>query len=160
MNIGLDVGYSAVKAYGGTDRKVSFPSVVGTPDRARFSVNGSNGDILLDVPGDGRWLVGDGAVAQSRFLDRREDRNWIESDAYRRLMLASFTELTTATSCDNLRQSLRVPSLKHVRLTLAERSLSDFIRLYRRCIDLSPYCNNWHIEEICDHLQAGSGRAQ
>jgi predicted phage terminase large subunit-like protein len=51
---------------------------------------------------------------------------------------------------------LRVPSLKQVRLELAERSLSDFIRLYWRCIDPSPYCHNWHIDEICNHLQAVS----
>lgn len=51
---------------------------------------------------------------------------------------------------------MRVPSLKQVRLELAARSLSDFIRLYWRCIDPSPYCHNWHIEEICDHLQAVS----
>ena len=47
MNVGVDVGYSAVKAmYGG--RRVAFPSVVGTPDRARFSLNGhAAGDTVL-----------------------------------------------------------------------------------------------------------------
>jgi plasmid segregation protein ParM len=102
MNIGIDIGYSSVKAVGGPDRLVTFPSVVGTPDRARFAVNGADGQIILDLPGDGTWLVGEGAVAQSRFVDRREDRGWIGSDAYRRLIIAGFTELTTATSCDLL----------------------------------------------------------
>ena len=51
---------------------------------------------------------------------------------------------------------MRVPSPKQIRLELAARSLSDFIRLYWRSIDPSPYCHNWHIEEICDHLQAVS----
>jgi plasmid segregation protein ParM len=100
MNVGMDVGYSSVKAVGGAERLVTFPSVVGTPDRARFAVDHADGQIVLDLPGDGTWLVGEGAIAQSRFVDRREDRGWIASDAYRQLMLAGFTELTTATSCD------------------------------------------------------------
>jgi len=100
MNLGLDLGYSAVKAVAGPQRMVTFPSVVGTPDRARFSINGTGGDIILDTLGNGTFLVGEGAIMQSRFVDRREDRAWIESDAYRCLMLAAFTEMTTATSCD------------------------------------------------------------
>ena len=100
MNVGMDVGYSATKAVAGPERLVTFPSVVGTPDRARFAVGSADGHIILELPGDGTWLVGEGAVAQSRFVDRREDRGWIASDAYRRLMLAGFTQLTTATSCD------------------------------------------------------------
>jgi len=35
MNIGLDVGYSATKAMVALDRRVSFPSAVGTPDKAQ-----------------------------------------------------------------------------------------------------------------------------
>ena len=96
MKLGLDLGYSATKAVAG-QKRVTFPSVVGTPDRARFSLNDAGADIVLDVPGDGQWLVGQGAVIQSRFVDRREDRRWIESDAYRRLMLAAFSEVTSAT---------------------------------------------------------------
>jgi plasmid segregation protein ParM len=103
MNVGLDVGYSAVKAVAGPDRAVSFPSVSGTPERARFSVNGAgSGDILLELPGQGTYLVGEGAITQSRFLDRREDRGWIESEGYYRLVLAAFTELSTATQADLL----------------------------------------------------------
>jgi len=99
MNAGLDVGYSAVKAVG-NDQRVTFPSVVGTPDRARFSLDGaSENGIVLNLV-DGTFLVGQGAVEQSRFAPRREDRAWIESDEYYRLMLATFTELTTATSCE------------------------------------------------------------
>ena len=99
MNAGFDVGYSAVKAVG-NDRRVTFPSVVGTPDKARFSLNGATeNDIMLNLT-DGTFLIGQGAVEQSRFVNRREDRSWIESDEYYRLMLATFTELTTATSCD------------------------------------------------------------
>ena len=100
MNVGIDVGYSSVKVVGGLDRLITFPSVVGTPDRARFAVGSVDGHIVLDVPGDGSWLVGDGAVAQSRFVDRREDRGWISSETYHRLMLAGFSEVTVATACD------------------------------------------------------------
>jgi plasmid segregation protein ParM len=100
MNVGIDIGYSSVKAVVGSDRLVTFPSVVGTPDRARFAVSSTDGHIILDLPGDGVFLIGEGAVAQSRFVDRREDRGWIVSNAYRRLMLAGFTELTAATWCE------------------------------------------------------------
>lgn len=94
MNIGLDVGYSHTKAVSGDRPPVIFPSVVGTPDKARFSLSAENGLILthpLNVQ------VGAGAVTQSRFLQRREDRHWVESDEWRALFLAAITELTTAT---------------------------------------------------------------
>ena len=100
MNVGIDIGYSSVKTVAGPDRLVTFPSVVGTPDRARFAVNSADGHIIVNLPGDGSWLVGEGAIAQSRFVDRREDRGWIASDAYRRLMSAAFTEVTAATWCE------------------------------------------------------------
>jgi len=92
MNLGLDVGYSATKAVSG-DRRVSFPSVVGTPDRARFSLD-TDQAIVLAIPDCVQ--VGEKAVAQSRFVNRREDRRWIESDEWYTLALAAFTELTTA----------------------------------------------------------------
>ena len=97
MNIGLDIGYSAVKLVAG-DRRATFPSVVGSPDRARFSLNGHRQDLVLVEPD--HVLVGDGAVIQSRFLNRREDRGWIESDEYQHLFLAALTEATRATSVD------------------------------------------------------------
>lgn len=95
MNVGLDVGYSAVKAIAG-GRRVTFPSVVGTSNRARFSLNGANADsIVLTEPA--HVLVGAGAVMKSRHLKRREDRGWTESAEWYHLALAAFTELTTAT---------------------------------------------------------------
>jgi PRTRC genetic system protein D len=100
MNIGIDIGYSATKAMV-RDRQVTFPSVVGTPDRARFSLNRhAAGEIVLAQPDGTAWLVGHGAVEQSRFVNRREDRAWINSEEYYRLILAAFTELTTATAVD------------------------------------------------------------
>ena len=96
MNVGLDVGYSAVKAVCG-DRRVTFPSVVGTPDRARFSLNGSTAIVLIHPVSA---MVGEGAIAQSRFLNRREDRGWVQGEEWYALALASLTELTAATVAD------------------------------------------------------------
>ncbi|HIQ01893.1 MAG TPA: ParM/StbA family protein [Anaerolineales bacterium] len=92
MNVGLDVGYSAVKAVSG-ERRATFPSVVGTPDKARFSLSGGH-SIILTHPD--HVQVGEGAVTQSRFLRRREDRHWVESAEWYALALAAFTELTVA----------------------------------------------------------------
>lgn len=97
MNIGLDIGYSAVKVVSG-DRRATFASVTGTPDRARFSLNGSGPDLTLVEPV--HVAIGDNAVVQSRFLNRREDRHWIDSDDYHHLFLAALTEATRATSVD------------------------------------------------------------
>lgn len=96
MNIGLDIGYSAVKAVSG-DRRVNFPSAVGTPDKARFSLNGATNVILVEPD---HVQIGDSAIAQSRFIHRREDRKWIESPEWYMLFLAAMTELTAATRAD------------------------------------------------------------
>jgi plasmid segregation protein ParM len=93
MNAGLDVGYSHTKAVA-RERRAHFPSVVGTPDRARFSLNGNENSIILTEPQS--VAVGQGAVMQSRFLHRREDRRWIESPEWYALTLAALTELSTA----------------------------------------------------------------
>lgn len=100
MNLGIDVGYSAVKIVAGPQRRTTFPSVVGTPEKGRFALNGSKGNNIVLETDYGTKQVGEGAVLQSRFQERPEDRAWIDSNAYRYLMLAAFTEMTTATSCD------------------------------------------------------------
>jgi len=93
INGGIDVGYYAVKAVSG-NRRVMFPSITGTPDKARFSLNGNSASIVLVSPQ--HVQVGEGAVAQSRFLNRREDRGWIESQEWHTLALAALSELTSA----------------------------------------------------------------
>jgi len=92
MNLGIDIGYSAVKAVSG-ERRVTFPSAVGTPDKARFSLNGGDATIILMAPA--HVQVGEGAIQQSRFIQRREERRWIESDEWYTLFLAALTELST-----------------------------------------------------------------
>jgi plasmid segregation protein ParM len=99
MNLGLDLGYSAVKVVAGQRRK-TFPSVVGTPDIGRFSLGEQEECIVLAAPP--HVLVGRGAMAQSRFVNRREDRAWIESAEYYHLFLAALTEITSATAADLL----------------------------------------------------------
>jgi plasmid segregation protein ParM len=94
MNIGLDIGYSAVKAIS-EGRKVSFPSVVGTPERARIDLREIERSICLTHPSN--VLVGEEAIVHSRFLQRREDRAWIESGEYYLLFLAALTELDAGT---------------------------------------------------------------
>lgn len=95
MNSGIDIGYDSTKVV--TENRPSrFPSIVGTPEQGRFSLNGSHKDVILTVNGR-KQLIGEGAIHQSRFINRREDRRWIESDEYYSLMLAAFSELTPAT---------------------------------------------------------------
>lgn len=96
MNVGLDVGYSAVKTVS-RNRRVTFPSAVGTPERARFSLNDASAIVLVEPD---HVQVGESAIAQSRFLYRREDRRWVESDEWHMLFSAALTELTTATRAD------------------------------------------------------------
>ena len=97
MKLGIDLGYNAVKIK--TRKTVTaFPSVVGTPERASFSFNGHT-DMIIHTD-DGQWLIGESAVAQSRFASRREDRNWIHSPEYYRLMLAALTEASSGSSTE------------------------------------------------------------
>lgn len=93
MNIGLDIGYSSVKVMGGFDNRATFPSIVGTPDRAHFSLNGNEHSIVLLEPA--HVQVGEIAARQSRLVKRREDRAWIESPEWYQLFIAALSELTT-----------------------------------------------------------------
>jgi len=98
MYTGIDIGYNATKAV--TERRrATFPSVVGTPDRASFALNG-NSETAIVLVAPTHALIGEEAVNQSRFLNRREDRRWIESDEWLTLFHAALTELTSATAVD------------------------------------------------------------
>ena len=123
MKIGLDIGYSATKAVSG-GRRMNFPSVVGTPDKARFAVGAQAAALVLVEPE--HVLVGAEAVRQSRFVNRREDRRWIESLEWYTLALAALSELTSATRCDlQIVTGLPVAVHPHAR---GENAL--FLRLY------------------------------
>jgi len=84
--LAIDLGYSQTKVAGPLGESM-FASVVGTPDVSRFGLN-LNGTRQLVVNGS-TWLIGEEAVEQSRFLQRREDRRWIESDEYHTLFIAA-----------------------------------------------------------------------
>ena len=94
MNIGLDIGYSVVKAIA-DGRKISFPSVIGTPEYSLIDLRENDRSISIVYPSN--TLVGDEAIMHSRFIQRREDRAWIESDEYYMLFLAALTELEAGT---------------------------------------------------------------
>jgi len=96
MNVGLDIGYAAVKMVSGA-RRATFPSVVGSPDRPAFALGGEAA-IWLQEPGPA--LVGQEAVEQSRFLRRREDRKWILSEEWYTLAMAALSELTPASAVE------------------------------------------------------------
>jgi len=94
MDIGLNVGYAATKGVSAKQRVV-FDSVVGSPDEARFALNTTEGITLVEPQ---HVHIGAEAILQSRFLNRREDREWIRGDEWLLLALAALTELTTATN--------------------------------------------------------------
>jgi plasmid segregation protein ParM len=93
LPIGLDIGYNAVKAVRGK-AQTTFPSVVGTADLSAFSLNTGN-DVLIEHQGK-TFLVGESAILQSRFVDRREDRHWFESEEYLILYFAALSALNVA----------------------------------------------------------------
>jgi plasmid segregation protein ParM len=96
MNIGADFGYFKTKIASGTIR-THFASLTGSVQKSRFGLD-SDSTIILTQPA--HVQVGEGAVEQSRFTTRREDRRWIESDTYHHLFLAALTECTSATWAD------------------------------------------------------------
>lgn len=96
MDAGLNIGYHAAKVVG-AGRRAFFLSAVGSPDRPHFALSNTDGIVLLEPQ---HVLVGEEAVQQSRFLNRREDRAWIESDEWYLLALAALSELTQATNAE------------------------------------------------------------
>jgi plasmid segregation protein ParM len=97
MIVGIDIGYGYTKTCA-NDHQAIFPSVVGSYARSRFALTPDD-YIVLSREND-KVLVGQGAVEQSRFRHRLEDRNWIHSDEYMTLFHAALTESTKATRCD------------------------------------------------------------
>jgi len=124
MEAGIDIGYSHSKVEGNGKRSI-FASVEGTPDRSRISVASEPAnEIRLLYPRE--VLIGSQAVLQSRNLNRREDRRWIESDLYKDLLLAAFTELTTATHADlTVVSGLPVQFYMHDKDALLEQLLGE-----------------------------------
>lgn len=95
VTIGLDVGYYETKLVALSDKKIerSFPSIVGTPDMAKFAAMPER-NFTISVNGTTK-LIGKEAIEQSRWAVRREDRSWIESEQWKMLFLAALSEITT-----------------------------------------------------------------
>ncbi len=91
MIIGLDIGYNAVKVFDGKT-KTLFSSVSGTVNRSRFGLSAKD-DFIVKIPGDGEWMIGETAVAESRIVSRREDRKWISTPEYYRLFIAALSKV-------------------------------------------------------------------
>lgn len=87
---GIDLGFNEVKIIGDHGRLARFPSVVGSVDRSRFSLSNTTG-LILTAPD--MVAVGSIALEQSRWLRRREDRAWHQSEEWRLLLLAAISEV-------------------------------------------------------------------
>lgn len=54
-----------------------------------------------------------------------------------------------------MKPDLNDPRVQHaIRKTLYERSFYDFVKAAWLHVDNDPYIDNWHVEAICQHLQA------
>lgn len=82
--LGIDLGYSSIKVVSEKGR-VAFASAIGTPDASRFGLSKGATELLYEGE---RFFFGDSAVDDSRLVTRREDRHWIESDVYNKLIVA------------------------------------------------------------------------
>lgn len=96
MIVGIDGGFTSFKAVGPEDRCSHIDSIVGSVNKARFTLRDTSSDIIIEV-GDGpQRMVGGAAVRQSRFTSKNEDANWIETDEYLYLMASALSEMTMA----------------------------------------------------------------
>jgi len=99
MIIGIDLGYSHVKGCV-NGHKFIFPSAVGSPESAAFSLD-SDSRIALQTD-SGLVQIGQAVLDQSRFVSRPEDRGWIASDEYKWLFCAALSEATTTFWADSV----------------------------------------------------------
>src|SRR6516162_7091950 len=83
--------------------------------------------------------------AGARILPRRPKTSWFKKPMNNVALRAAprSAEDAIRDECDALRY---------------ERSLLDFIAGFWRCIEPSGFQSNWHIEAICDHLEAVADR--
>lgn len=93
--IGIDVGYSAVKALDG-EKSCLFPSVVGTPvPQATFAIR--RDQKALAVSGNGHYTpVGETALLQSRYVSGRRDPDWVLGQEWLALFETALSEFCTA----------------------------------------------------------------
>lgn len=92
--IGLDIGYAQVKIVA-EGIQHAFPSIVGTPDQSSFNLSETQRYMLVKDAEGHLHNVGQGAIDQSRFTARQEDRGWITSKEYDILLKAALSLVTT-----------------------------------------------------------------
>jgi hypothetical protein len=92
--VGVDIGYSNVKAVAVIDGEVRtalFPSVVGPAARAAYSLGAST---EFSTVRDGKaWFVGTDAMRESAYQSGARDPGWIERTEYQVLVDAALGEL-------------------------------------------------------------------
>jgi hypothetical protein len=90
--IGLDIGYSAVKALRDDGQRVTFPSAVGVYSQGIFSMGEAPTDHIT-MGDETPWLVGDAAIARSSYKEMRRDADWIGSRMWSVLVCAALAKL-------------------------------------------------------------------
>lgn len=93
MNIGLDIGFFAVKAVG-NHKQITFPSFITRPERSHLSVNG-HGSIIVQSE-SGYFMMGDEAIKIGQGA-RQETAQWVGSPEWLSLCYGALSELTEAT---------------------------------------------------------------
>jgi PRTRC genetic system protein D len=100
MYLGYDGGFSDAKAKTDNGKIITFPTISGNYEQATYAIEAANAPIVVTIPGDGTWVIGEAAAHVSRLTARRQDRHWITTPAWKRYFLAAVTQLTTATRLD------------------------------------------------------------
>lgn len=91
--VGLDVGYGYTKLVT-AEKQITFPSIIGRAERLDYQLEGLKSETAGSaIPYNKRaYFVGEWAQRQSAMRFELRDRGWIESDLYRVLILAAFTQ--------------------------------------------------------------------
>ncbi len=104
LDLGADFGYYATKYVTRRDSRGtfsltrdSFPSFIAPYVESALSLNGDL-DTIIEY-GDQRYIVGEGAVRQSR-RSRKEFADWTESLDWRVLFCTALSKLTSASSAE------------------------------------------------------------
>lgn len=99
MKIGVDLGYSHVKAETSNGKKATFASLVGTPAENQFDTTLPANTFAIEYNGTPR-LVGAGVSSQSRYSSNKKDRGWVTSEEYQALFLTAITQLSRGSKID------------------------------------------------------------
>ncbi len=96
VRVAVDVGYWGTKVLwaNGEHGSSIFPSAVGTPDEARFSLGFEGKSIILREPRN--VVIGRRALMTSRHVVQSRSPDWVRSPEWYDLFLASLTEVTQA----------------------------------------------------------------